>query len=174
LLVLPFRRDALAAGTVAGVVPVSVLQLVAAVALIVLATSLPLSGLNQSFGDVAWMLVVALPPAFLLGVLAAAIGCLAGVIGAGSEDAVSIGDLLGVPFVGVAAAFFLAPEAVTGPIAWLAPIVGPVTAIRDGITGALEPVEAVAVTLSSVVWIGLVVWLAATRIADERRVLRAG
>jgi len=172
LLVLPFRRSALATGTVAGVVPVSVLQLVAAVGLITVSTALPLSGLNQPPADVAAMLVVVVGPTVLLGVLAAAIGCLAGVVGAGSEDAVSIGDLLGVPFVAVAAAFFLAPETVRGPVAWLLPIVGPVTAIRDGVTGALDPLEVVAVTVAGVAWIALAVWLAAGRIGDERRVLR--
>ena len=110
----------------------------------------------------------------LLAVLAAAVGTLAGVLGAGSEDAVSIGDLLSVPFVAVAALYFLAPDAVSGPVAWVLPILGPVTAMRDGVLGTLTVVEAVVVVVSGVGWIAAVVALATARIADERRVLRTG
>lgn len=172
LLVLPFRRGALAAGTLAGVVPVAVLQLVAAVGLICAATAIPVSGLNQAPADVARMVAVVLPAAALLGVLAAAVGCLAGVLGAGAEDSVSIGDLLAVPFIGVAAAFFLTPTGIAGPLAWAAPIVGPVTMIRDGITGALTPAQVLVVTVTGVMWIAGTMLLVTRRIGDERRVLR--
>ena len=173
-LVLPLRRGALTVGTVAGVVPVAGLGLLAAVALLCVASALPLAGLHQGGGDVARLLAVCLPGALLLTVLAAAVGTLAGVLGAGSEDAVSIGDLLSVPFVAVAALYFLAPDAVSGPVAWVLPILGPVTAMRDGVLGTLTVVEAVVVVLSGVGWIAAVVALATARIADERRVLRAG
>lgn len=173
-LVLPLRRGALTAGTVAGVVPVAGLGLLAAVALLCVASALPLAGLHQSGADVARLLAVCLPGALLLAVLAAAVGTLAGVLGAGSEDAVSIGDLLSVPFVAVAALYFLAPDAVSGPVAWVLPILGPVTAMRDGVLGTLTVVEALVVVVSGVGWIAAVVALATARFADERRVLRTG
>jgi ABC-type Na+ efflux pump permease subunit len=173
VLVLPLRRSSLTVGQSLGAFPLVSLQLFAAVAIVVGATGLPLLGLDQPLPAVLSMLAVALPAAALLGLLATGAGCLAGVIGTGSDDAVSLGDFFAIPFVLVGILCFLQPSLALTPLTALAPILGPALVLRDGISGDLSLGPALLVVTSTVGWFAGLELLAARRVGDERRVLRA-
>ncbi|MEZ5142979.1 MAG: ABC transporter permease [Acidimicrobiales bacterium] len=173
MLVLPLRRAALTAGSALGVFPLVSIQLFAAVAIVVGATGLPLVGLAQPAGAIAGMLVTALPAAALLGLLATGAGGLAGVIGTGTDDAVSLGDFFAVPFVAVGVVLFLQPDLPSSVATMAVPILGAALVLRDGVAGDLSALHAVVAATTTAAWLALLLWLAARRVDDERRVLRA-
>ncbi|MFN8039665.1 MAG: ABC transporter permease [Acidimicrobiales bacterium] len=173
LLVLPLRRSSLTTGLALGAFPLVSLQLFAAVAIVVGASALPLQGLSQPPGQVVAMLATGVVAAALLGLLASAAGGLAGVIGTGTDDAVSLGDFFAVPFVAVGVLVFLVPTLPMTPITSAVPILGPALALRDGVAGDLSLLDAIVATATTVAWFCALTALATRRVDDERRVLRA-
>lgn len=173
LLVLPLRRSSLTTGLALGAFPLVSLQLFVAVAIVVGSTALPLQGLSQPPGQVVAMLVAGLVAAALLGLLASAAGGLAGVIGTGTDDAVSLGDFFAVPFVAIGIVVFLVPTLPMTPLTSAVPILGPALALRDGMAGDLSLLDAAIATLTTVAWFAALTAVATGRVDDERRVLRA-
>ncbi len=172
LLVLPMSRRALAAGIAIGAYPVAAAQLVAAVVVLIGVSALPTAGLSQPWGSVASMLAFGVPAALLLGLLAAATGCLAGCLGTGSDDTVGLGDFLALPFVLVGVVLLLVPDLASTPLTYSLPAVGPALALRDGISGSLPVWGGLVAVVSTVAWSAGLVSVAARRIGDERRILR--
>ncbi len=173
LLVLPLRRSSLTTGLALGAFPLVSLQLFVAVAIVVGSTALPLPALSQPPGQVVAMLATGLVAAALLGLLASAAGGLAGVIGTGTDDAVSLGDFFAVPFVAVGILVFLVPTLPMTPLTSLVPILGPALALRDGVAGELSLFDATIATAATVAWFAALTAVATGRVGDERRVLRA-
>ena len=171
LLVLPFRRDGIAAGIGIGAYPLGVLQLALGVALLVATVAIPGSSLHQSFAVVAAMFVGGVLAAFVLALVATAFGCLAGSLGTGSDDAVSMGDLVSIVFVVVGVAVYLLPG--LDAVVWYAvPVLGQVLLLRDAVDGSatLGP-TVVAVAVAVAVFV-LVVRLAGRQLGTERRLSR--
>lgn len=173
LLALPLRRDALCAGLAIGSFPLATLQLTAAGLLIAVCTALPFPSLSQPARSAIEIGLWVVVGAALLGVLASAAGTLAGALGTGTDDAVSLGDLLSVPFVVVGAALFLTPELDPNPVLDVVPVLGQAVFVRDGIAGDATVLQAVVVVASTVLWFLACTALAGRKVADERRVLRA-
>ncbi len=173
LLLLPLRRGHLTVGLALGAFPVAVLQLLSALVIVIGTTALPVAGLQQPLDQIGRILVLGLLDAVALGLLATAAGSLAGAIGTGTDDAVSLGDFFSIPFIASGVVLFLLPDvATTLPLAG-APIMAPAVALRDAIRGEIDlPFLAVA-TLATVGWCTLLVLGAGHRVADERRLLRA-
>ncbi|MBI2704625.1 MAG: ABC transporter permease [Actinobacteria bacterium] len=173
LLLLPFNRTILAAGTTAGALPVAILQLVAAIALLVFSSALPVIGLSLSWSTVAQVLALSLVGVALLGALACSSGSLAGVMGGGSDDAVSVGDFFALPFVAVGILLFLRPAFPTSPLTSALPIIGPSLLIRDGAGAELSILNAVIAVVTTVAWCALLIRAAARRLDAERAVTRS-
>lgn len=173
MLVLPLRRPDLTIGLAVGAFPVATLQLVVCLALLVTTTALPVEGLQQPAGEVARMLALGTATALGLGALATAVGCLAGAIGVGSDEAVSLGDFLALPFVAVGVTLFLQPDLTTNAATTVVPILGVAVNLRDAIRGSASPGMLVLALLATVLWSVVLVRAASTRIAAERRLLRA-
>ncbi len=172
LLLLPLSRHAVVTATAVGVLAVAVLQLLAAVSLLVVSSTLPVVGLGlpvQTMGSIAGASVLGV---LLLGGLACCAGCVAGVLGTGSDDAVGLGDFLALPFVGVGVWLFLQPSVPSAAWSFALPIVGPTLLLRDGVGGELSLVDGVVAVLTTALWCSTLLWLAARRIGGERVILR--
>lgn len=172
LLLLPFPRTTVAWGTAAGALPVAILQLLGAVVLLILCSMLPLLGLSLSPASAVEIFAISAVGVLLLGALACSAGCLAGVLGSGSDDAVSVGDFFSLPFVGVGVLLFLLPGFSSSAITFAIPIVGPALLIRDGAAGELSVVTALIAILSTMLWCYLLLRMAARRLDGERTILR--
>jgi hypothetical protein len=171
LLLLPFRRDAIAAGIGGGAYPLGVLQLVIGVALLVATVAIPGSALHQPAGVVVAMLVGGAAAAVILALVATAFGCLAGSLGTGSDDAVSMGDLVSVVFVVVGVTAYMAPG-LDAPLWYATPVLGQVLLLRDAINGSVALGTAtVAVTVALGVFV-LVVGAAGRQLGTSRRLGR--
>jgi ABC-type Na+ efflux pump permease subunit len=172
LLVLPLRRDAIAAGIAGGAFPLAVLQIVAGVALLVLTAAIPGTLAHQDPATVIAMALAGTVAAVLLALVASGFGCLAGSLGTGSDDAVSMGDLVAVLFVIVGVITFLAPAVGTTPVAFAVPILGQVLVVRDAVAGTLGALDAVVALASALVTVALLVRVASRRIDDDRHIAR--
>jgi ABC-type Na+ efflux pump permease subunit len=173
LLLLPCRRTTVAAGTAAGALPVAVLQLVVATTLLAAASTLPVVGLHLSLGSIVPILGWGLVGAALLGGLACAVGTLAGVLGSGSDDAVSVGDFFALPFVAVGLLLLLRPDVSSSILTSAIPILGPALLVRDGGAGELSIVQLVVALASTAGWCWLLLRAAGRRLAGERSVARS-
>ena len=173
LLLLPFDRRALAAGIAAGTTPLHVVHLLLALGIVLGASMLPLATLGLEPSTIAAMVPPAIAGTVLLGVLAAAMGVVAGALGAGGEDTVSVGDLLALPFVAVAVLLLLVSADVSASLAAFAvPVLGQALVVRNGVVGSLTAAEVAVATSATLV----VVWVCATAAARamgrERKVVR--
>lgn len=173
LLLLPLDRRALAAGIAAGTTPLHVVHLMLALGIVLGASMLPIATLDLAPSTVAAMVPLAVAGTVLLGLLAAAIGVVAGSLGAGGEDTVSVGDLLALPFVAVAVLLLLVSADVSASLpAFAVPVLGQALVVRNGVVGSLTAAELGVATLATVV----VVWCCATAAARamgrERKVVR--
>lgn len=173
LLLLPFSRTTIATATVAGTLPVAILQLLAAVGLLVVASALPLIGLGLSMTAIAETLVVGAVGVALLGALACSTGCLAGALGTGSDDAVSVGDFFSLPFVAVGVLLFLQPLFPSSVLTFALPIVGPALLLRDGAGGDLSLLNAFVTLVTTGLWCALLVTMTARRLDGDRTIARA-
>ena len=173
LLVLPLRRRAVAGGVAAGTLPVASLQVLAGVALLVATAAVPTSTYHQPIGTLVAMLAGGAAASLLLAVLACAVGAVAGSLGSGTDDAVSLGDLLALPFVVVGIVLFVRAGMVASP-AWCAvPGLGQALVVREAVAGTLDVGEALAAVVSTVLTAWALVALAGWLLADEQRLLRA-
>ena len=173
MLLLPLDRPTLAAGIAAGAFPVATLQLIGAQSLLIATTALPLAGLQQPLGEVLRMFLFGLAASVVLGALATVTGCAAGSIGVGTDDAVSLGDFLAIPFIAVGLLILLSPELPANLGTAVVPILGPALALRDAIRGTLGPGFAIAALVASSLWTMAILHFSGRRIANERRLLRA-
>jgi len=173
MLLLPLPRRRLAAALAVGVFPVAVLQLIVALGLVLLATALPVEGLQQPLDEVARMALLGVGASVVLGALATGCGCLAGCVGVGTDDAVGLGDFFAIPFILVGVVFFLRPDLpATFGTAWV-PILGPALALRDAVRGSLSLTFAGVALVATTGWVAMAIHFAGNRIASERRLLRA-
>jgi hypothetical protein len=173
LLLLPFDRRALAAGIAAGTTPLHVVHLLLALGIVLGAAMLPLTTLDLAPSTVAAMIPPAVAGTVLLGGLAAAMGVVAGALGAGGEDTVSVGDLLALPFVAIAVLLLLVSADVSAPLpAFAVPVLGQALVVRNGVVGSLTAPEVAVATIAMLA----VVWVCATAAARamgrERKVVR--
>ncbi len=169
LLLLPLDRRALAAGIAAGTTPLHVVHLMLALGIVLGASMLPIPTLDLAPSTVAAMVPLALAGTVLLGLLAAATGVVAGALGAGGEDTVSVGDLLALPFVAVAVLLLLVSADVSSPLpAFAVPVLGQALVVRDGVVGSLTAVELAVATLSTVLVVGVCASAAARAMGHTR------
>ena len=77
--------------------------------LLVSTAAIPGSAIHQSLGVLVAMYVAGIASALVLALVATGFGCLAGALGTGGDDAVSLGDLLSVVFVVAGVLAFSAP-----------------------------------------------------------------
>ena len=172
LLVLPLRRSAIAMGIGIGAFPLACLQVVAAVILLVSTAAIPGSAIHQSLGVLVAMYVAGIVSALVLALVATGFGCLAGALGTGGDDAVSLGDLLSVAFVVAGVLAFSAPT-IDALALYGVPVLGQVLLMRDLVAGRYDPPAiAIAVTSALVTVLVLVRW-SGRLIGDQQRVLRA-
>ena len=173
LLVLPLRRRSVAAGVAAGTLPVASLQVLAGIALLVATAAVPASTFHQPPDVLLALFVGGAAASLLLAVLACALGAVAGSLGTGTDDAVSMGDLLALPFVVVGIVLFARQGLEATPLLCAVPGLGQALVVREAVAGTLDPIEVVAAVASTVVttW-GLVV-IAGRLLGDEQRLLRA-
>jgi hypothetical protein len=172
-LLLPVHRSSLTTGVAVGAFPLATLQLAIAVAIISACTLLPVNSLDQSLRSALEIATWAAAGSVMLGGLAVAAGALAGALGTGSDDAVSIGDLLAVPFVVVGATLFLSPELDPSWPVHLLPVIGQALFVRDGIDGSLDPGQGLLAAAGACFWFAITCIYAGRKVADERRVMRA-
>jgi hypothetical protein len=166
------RRRAIALGIGVGAFPLACLQVVAAVILLVSTAAIPGSAIHQSLGVLAAMYVAGIASALVLALVATGFGCLAGALGTGGDDAVSLGDLLSVAFVVAGVIAFAAPT-IDALALYAVPVLGQVLLMRDLVAGRHDPLAiAIAVTSALVTFLVLVRW-SGRLIGDQQRVLRA-
>jgi ABC-type Na+ efflux pump permease subunit len=171
LLVLPFRRDAIAAGIGTGAYPLGVLQLVIGVALLVATVAIPGSSLHQPPEVLLAMFVGGALASIPLALVATAFGCLAGSLGTGSDDAVSMGDLVSIVFVVVGVVAYL-QSGIDAVFAYAIPVLGQVLLVRDAVDGSVGPLPALIAIVVAVALFVLVVRTAGRRLGDDRRLSR--
>lgn len=172
LLVLPLRRRSIALGIALGAFPLACLQVVAAVILLVSTAAIPSSASHQSLATLAAMYVAGVVAALLLALVATGVGCLAGALGTGSDDAVGLGDLLSVVFVVAGVVAFAAP-AIDAAALYAVPVLGQVLLMRDLVAGQIDALGLVlGVASAGVTFVVLVRW-SGRLIGDQQRVLRA-
>lgn len=172
LLALPLQRASIALGISMGTFPVACLQVLAAIALLVLTAAIPATIGHQPLPTVLAMLGAASASSLLLAMLATGAGVYAGAIGTGTDDAVSLGDLLSVPFVVVGVVVFAAPT-IGGSYAFAIPILGGALVLRDSVAGTFHPLDIALATASTVAVAAALVGAAGRALDDERRVVRA-
>lgn len=173
LLVLPLHRSSLAAGVTLGSLPLASLQVIAGVLLLVLTAAVPASASRQSGSVVAAMAVAGAVGCLPLAALACATGVVAGSLGTGTDDAVSLGDLLALPFVGVGILLFAVPAWAPPLAAWAVPGIGQALLVRDAVAGTVGAAEAALAVASALVGAAALVVLAGRLVGGERRILRA-
>lgn len=172
LLVLPLRRRSIALGIALGAFPLACLQVVAAVILLVSTAAIPSSANHQSLATLVAMFMAGIAAALLLALVATGVGCLAGALGTGSDDAVGLGDLLSVVFVVAGVVAFAAP-AIDAAALYAVPVLGQVLLMRDLVAGQIDPLAvALGVTSAAVTFVVLIRW-SGRLIGDQQRVLRA-
>lgn len=172
LLLLPFPRTTIAMGTAGGALPVAILQLFAATTLLVVCSTLPVIGLSLSAAVAVEVLLVSSVGLVLLGALACSTGCVAGVLGSASDDAVSIGDFFALPFVGVGLLLFLLPGFDSAEWAFAVPILGPALLIRDGAGEGLSILNMTIAVITTLIWCAVLLRITARRLGGERTILR--
>lgn len=173
LLVLPLRRRDLALGIALGSYPLACLQVLAAVVLLVLTAALPASTNHQPPATLAVMLVAGVLASLLLASVGTALGCVAGSLGTGGDDAVSLGDLVSVVFVAAGVLVFVAPTVGEAPLLNAVPVLGQVLVMRDLVGGTARPLGVVLAVLSAAAVFALSVRFAGHCLEDEKRLARA-
>lgn len=173
LLVLPLHRRSIALGIALGAYPLAALQIIAAVILLVLTAAVPGSALQQPGPTLVAMLIAGVGSALLLALVAAAFGNFAGALGTGTDDAVSLGDLVSVLFVVVGVICFTMPTVGENPLFNLIPIFGQVLLIRDTVSGSFSVLDIMAATASAVATFAILVRASGSRLDEERRLARA-
>jgi len=109
--------------------------------------------------------------ATVLALVATAFGCLAGSLGTGSDDAVSMGDLVSVVFVVVGVTAYLVPG-LDAPIWYATPVLGQVLLLRDAVNGSVAlGTAAIAVAVAIGVFV-LIVGAAGRQLGTDRRLGR--
>lgn len=173
LLLLPLDRRSLTAGLGLGTAPLHLLHLLLAIGIVLGAAMLPVPTLGLDPSTVLAMLPLAALGAGLLALVAASTGIVAGALGAGGEDTVSVGDLLALPFVGVAVLLLLAPATTAAGLgAFAIPVLGQALVIRDGVVGSLTIAELAVAVVATVALGGLAAVAAARSLGRERKVVR--
>jgi ABC-type Na+ efflux pump permease subunit len=172
LLVLPLARSSISAGIALGAFPLAALQLLAAVGLLVLTAAIPGSTRHQDAGTVVAMMLAGTGSALLLALVATGFGCLAGALGTGSDDALSLGDLVSVLFVVVGVIVFSAPT-LSGTASYLVPVLGQVLVVRDTVGGTIDAVGSVLASIGAGTTFVVLVHLSGRCLADQNRVARA-
>ena len=173
LLVLPLRRSSLAAGVAAGSLPLASLQIVAGVSLLVLTAAVPASASHQPAGVVAAMVLVGAVAALPLAAVACATGVVAGSLGTGTDDAVSLGDLLALPFVAVGILLFAVPAWAPPVAVYAVPGIGQALLVRDAVAGTAGVVATGLAVASALVASAALVAVAGRLVGGEGRILRA-
>jgi ABC-type Na+ efflux pump permease subunit len=172
LLVLPLERRSIALGVGLGAFPLACLQVVAAVILLVSTAAIPGSAIHQSWDVLLAMYAAGIASALVLALVATGFGCLAGALGTGSDDAVSLGDLLSVAFVVAGVIAFAAPT-IDATVLYASPVLGQVLLVRDLVAGhGTLLTSALAVASALVTFVVLVRW-SGRLLGDQQRVLRA-
>jgi ABC-type Na+ efflux pump permease subunit len=172
LLVLPLRRRTIALGVASGAFPLACLQVVAAVVLLVSTAAIPGSALHQPLDSLLAMYVAGVGSALLLALVATGFGCLAGALGTGGDDAVSLGDLLSVAFVVAGVIAFAAPT-VDALGLYAVPVLGQVLLMRDLVAGRYELVPVLLAIASAALTFAVLVRWSGRLLSDQQRVLRA-
>jgi len=173
LLVLPLRRESVTLGISIGAYPLACLQVLGAVGLLVMTAALPNSSSHQSGATIVAMLLGGGFGALVLALVATGFGCVAGSLGTGSDDAVSLGDLVAVVFVVAGVLVFMAPTLGGMPIFNAIPVLGQVLLVRDLVSGIVDPLGIGLALLSALaVFLGAVRF-AGRRLGDEKRLARA-
>lgn len=172
LLVLPLRRRSIALGVGLGAFPLACLQVVAAVVLLVSTAAIPASAIHQPLGSLLAMYVAGTAAALVLALVATGFGCLAGALGTGGDDAVSLGDLLSVAFVVAGVIAFAAPT-IDATILYAVPVLGQVLLMRDLVAGHVDPVTISIAVASALVTFSVLVRWSGRLLGDQQRVLRA-
>lgn len=170
LLVLPLDRRALAGGFALGSLPVVLAQLAVSVGVLLALALLPLPNLGLSLSTVLDAAVPALFVVALLGLLVSSLGVLAGSLGGGTDDAVSVGDLLAMPFLAVGLTLFVVPDLASNPGTTAVPLLGPALVLRDAVAGDVDLVDAAVATVVTLVVTGLFLAAAAARLSSEKQV----
>jgi len=173
LLALPLARRSLSAGVAVGVAPIAGLQVMAGVVLLVLAAAVPISSFAQPIGTLAAMLAGGIPAAMLLTAVACAMGSVAGSLGTGTDDAVSLGDLLALPFVVAGILLFTQQDVAASLWACAVPIYGQALLVREAVAGTASAAQVVVAATSAAVTATVLVRIAGHLIDNERRLLRA-
>lgn len=172
LLVLPLRRTSIALGVAVGAFPLACLQVVAAVVLLVSTAAIPGSAIHQPLDTLVAMYVAGIASALVLALVATGFGCLAGALGTGGDDAVSLGDLLSVAFVVAGVLAFSAPT-VDATALYAVPVLGQVLLMRDLVAGTYDPLPIAIAIVSAVVTFAILVRSSGRLLGDQQRVLRA-
>lgn len=173
LLVLPLRRESISLGISLGAYPLACLQVLGAVALLVLTAAIPSSNTHQSGATVVAMLVAGFVGSLVLALVATGFGCIAGSLGTGSDDAVSLGDLVAVVFVVAGVLVFMAPTIGDSAIFDAIPVLGQVLLVRDLVSGVVDPLGIVLALVSAFAVFLAAVRFAGRRLDDEKRLSRA-
>lgn len=173
LLLLPLPRESITLGIALGAYPLACLQVLGAVVLLILTTAIPGSVAAQSPGTIAAMLAGGALGALMLALVATALGCLAGTIGTGSDEAVSLGDLVALVFVVAGVLVFMAPTIGDTPIFDAIPVLGQVLVMRDLVSGIVNPLGVALALISALAVFLATVRFAGRRLSDEKRLARA-
>jgi ABC-type Na+ efflux pump permease subunit len=173
LLVLPITRRSIALGIALGAYPLACLQIVAAVILLVMTVAIPGSAAHQPPATVVTMLAMGVVASLVLALVATGFGCLAGALGTGSDDAVSLGDLVSVLFVVVGVVVFSLPTMGAGSWPYAVPILGQILLMRDLVNGSFAVTDIVLAVASAGATFALLVRTAGGRLDEERRLGRA-
>ena len=145
--------------------------MVAAVVLLVSTAAIPASAIHQPLDSLLAMYVAGIASALVLALVATGFGCLAGALGTGGDDAVSLGDLLSVAFVVAGVIAFAAP-AVDATALYATPVLGQVLLIRDLVAGRYVPLTIAIAVASALVTFAVLVRWSGRLLGDQQRVLR--
>jgi ABC-type Na+ efflux pump permease subunit len=173
LLLLPIPRRSIARGIALGAFPLACLQIIAAVLILVLTAAIPSSVAHQSGTTLAAMAFAGIASATLLALVATGFGSLAGALGTGTDDAVSLGDLVSVLFVAVGVIVFALPTIGGAHWQFAVPILGQVLLLRDTVIGSFDPIDVLLAAAGAIATFVVLVRATGDRLGDDRRLARA-
>jgi ABC-type Na+ efflux pump permease subunit len=172
LLVLPLPRSTIAGGTAAGALPLNATQVAVGLGALVSVALLPFPTLGQSLDTVLAALPATVLVAVLLAAFGGALGTVAGALGGGSSETMSVGDLLAMPVAALGVALLLVPDLPTSTATSLVPGLGALLLLRDAVLGDATILDAVLTTVGTLAGVGVLIALAGRLLGAERNVRR--
>jgi ABC-type Na+ efflux pump permease subunit len=172
LLVLPLPRSGIVGGTAAGALPLNSAQVAVGLGALLSVALLPFPTLGQSIDTVLAALPATALVAILLAAFGSALGTVAGALGGGSSESMSVGDLLAMPVAALGVALLLVPDFPSSAPTMVVPGLGPLLLLREAVLGEATATHAILATVGTLAGVALLILGAGRLVGAERNVRR--